>query len=531
MKRQSTMPTPPSPKKPGFFKRTFTHRRRSSSVTFTHPPRRESVPQVESEAHPDQEPDAQPQVQSQESSEKSMPREDSKFETPSLSSSEVSKPSTAAEEGSEVSRQDSRGSRIKWAEGYDESTKARPRRPSSGSRRRPSIFHNSEDHVEAGAGSKARRLSTAVPSQGFQVDECALETHFSFVDRHKKKNIGEGGAAMVNLMHSKTVSEGKSPSKVFAVKEFRERDDSEETEHEYQRKIMSEFAIAKSLEHPNIVQTYNLCYSHNRTKWYHVMEYCDQGDINDIVNLKYFSMEDRNCMFKQLIRGVDYMHSHGIAHRDLKSENLLLSSTGCLKIADFGTSEVFSGPHPGLRRCRRPSLVDQEKEIKPCQPGLVGSRPYMAPEIIARQYPYDPRAADIWSCGVLYISLLVGGTPWDAADTSVKNFNIYLNSWEEYHHKMGDEAMPTKEGPFPSFVYTPQWKTFANGELWALVLGMLHPDPKQRISAHDALESQTVTEFACCQQDGYSDDIKTRQRKARHNHQPPKGKKGLTKSH
>ena len=59
--------------------------------------------------------------------------------------------------------------------------------------------------------------------------------------------------------------------------------------------------------------------------------------------------KDRLCLFKQLIQGVGYLHAHGIAHRDIKLENLLLTKDSKLKITDFGVSEVFSGTHPGLR--------------------------------------------------------------------------------------------------------------------------------------------------------------------------------------
>ncbi|EMC93869.1 hypothetical protein BAUCODRAFT_58469, partial [Baudoinia panamericana UAMH 10762] len=372
-----------------------------------------------------------------------------------------------------------------------------------------------------GVGSKARRLSIAFP-EDFEVEECPLEEHFNAISRLNKKHVGEGGAAVVQVMKSKTAGDCKAKDKLFAVKEFRPWEESEETEHEYVRKIKSEFAIAKSLEHPNIVDTYRLCYSDHRKKWFHVMEFCDQGDLNDIITRDFFSREDRDCMFKQLIRGIDYLHSRGIAHRDLKSENLLLDKNGCLKIADFGTSEVFCGKHPGFRNCRRPSLVKAEDKIKFCEPGLVGSRPYMAPELIARKEPYDPRAIDVWCCGIIYISLITGGTPWEAAESGVKNYEIYAGSWDDFHERFGENAMPTKEGPFPKFAQTPQFRKFGSPDVLALVFGMLHPDPKRRITAHDALECATVVDFACCQQDGYSDDIKKRQRKALHNHIPPK---------
>ncbi|KAF2482835.1 kinase-like domain-containing protein [Neohortaea acidophila] len=415
---------------------------------------------------------------------------------------------------------------VRFAPGLDLPPAARPRRTSSagtaGTGRRGSIYQRFQggytDGVDAGVGSKARTLSVAIPHELY-VDECRLAEHFSVLSRAGKKDIGEGGAAVVHLMQSKTAG----PGKVFAVKAFRDWEPDEELEREYVRKIKSEYAIAKSLEHPNIIQTYRLC--HSDKKWFHVMEYCDLGDLNDLINKGYFSREDRNCMFKQLLRGVEYLHSRGIAHRDLKSENLLLTSTGCLKLADFGTAEVFSGMHPGLRGCRRQSLVKEEDEVRLCAPGLVGSRPYMAPEIIEHEDRYDPRAVDIWSCAIVYLTLCIGGTPWEFASTDVKNYNIFCSTWDTWYERYPDRLL-TKERVLPAFAYTKQFAMLDDMGTKCLVMGMLHPDPSKRWSAKDVLESKTVVDYPCCQQDGYSDDIKTRQRKAMHNHCPPKPVKG-----
>lgn len=435
----------------------------------------------------------------------------------------------SADDLTQVNSKSSKGG-VRWAAGFDEPQEPRPRRHSSQNHRRSSIYtrdadgHHAEG-VDAGVGSKARRLSVHIPDE-LDVEECPLSDHFNVISRMNKKHIGEGGAATVQLMQSKTASAGKASDKVFAVKEFREWDESEEDEVDYQRKIQSEYAIAKSCVHPNIVETYRLCYSEKHTHWHHVMEYCDQGDLVDVVKRGHFNREDRECMFKQLLRGVDYLHSRGIAHRDLKAENLLLDKNGCLKIADFGTSEVFCGKHPGLNRCRRPSLIREGDDIRLCKPGLVGSRPYMAPELLAREKDYDPRGIDVWSCGIVYITLIKNGNPWTAAERSVNNYNIYCNSWEEWLKRFPDGVI-SKERPLPSFAYGKAFMEIGDQATRAMVLGMLTPDPAKRWTAHEVLECATVMDFACCQQDGYSDDIKTRQRKALHNHLPPKKVRGL----
>lgn len=433
-----------------------------------------------------------------------------------------------------LSRIQSRDSRfgVKWAAGLPERQNSETRQPSSVPRR-SSIYTKTADGyhaegVDAGVGSKARRLSILVPEQ-LEVDECRLEEHFNLIARNRKTPLGEGGAATVNLMKSKTASTNNDDAKVFAVKEFREWDEKEESKAEYERKIKSEYAIAKACsENPNVVNTYRLCFSNNGTKWHHVMEFCDQGDLNDIINKDFFSYEDRNCMFKQLLRGVDYLHSHGIAHRDLKSENLLLNKDGCLKIADFGTSEVFSGKHPGTRHCRRPSIVSAGDNVRLCKPGLVGSKPYVAPELLAHEEDYDPRGIDVWSCGIVYITLHTRGTPWEVADSlKSKNYAFYVNTWDDWLQKHPDGVLDP-EGKLPAYANNPKGLgRLPTKDARVLVLGMLHPDPSKRFSARQCLETKFVTEFACCQQEGYSDDITCRQRKVRHDHCAREKKKGL----
>ena len=114
------------------------------------------------------------------------------------------------------------------------------------------------------------------------------------------------------------------------------------------------------------------------------MEYCSHGELFSLVKKNYFQQKDSLCLFKQLVQGVAYLHRNGIAHRDIKLENLLLSNEGYLKITDFGVSEVFSGLHPGLRSTNR-ECGKELGEIRKCAPGICGSLPYIAPEVLAKK--------------------------------------------------------------------------------------------------------------------------------------------------
>lgn len=234
-------------------------------------------------------------------------------------------------------------------------------------------------HAAAGVGLKARRMSTSLPDD-FNVPTSELHVEFvstSIVPGRRGKLVGSGATANVKLMARR----GGPPDQLYAVKEFRKKGKME-SEDDYVKKVKSEFSIAKSLNHPNIVETISLCTHAGR--WNHVMAYCQQGELFSLVQKRYMQESDRLCFFKQLLRGVAYLHTHGIAHRDIKLENLLVTNEGHLKITDFGVSEVFCGEHPGLRAAEG-QCGKNMKEARRCAPGICGSLPYIAPEVLQKK--------------------------------------------------------------------------------------------------------------------------------------------------
>lgn len=269
---------------------------------------------------------------------------------------------------------------ISFADGIGPKTRPQEKRTNSMSNINE-VMHDNFISMPAatGAGLKARRLSTTLPDN-FDVDTVELHDEFtsqSLLPGRRGKLVGKGATATVKLM----VRKGGSGDTVFAVKEFRKKG-QKEVESEFINKVKSEYSIGKSLHHPNILQSIRLCTHHGR--WNHVMEFCPQGELFTLVQKRYFSLEDDLCLFKQLLQGVAYLHSHGIAHRDIKLENLLLTNEGHLKITDFGVSEVFCGEHPGLRVAHGECGINM-RDFRLCAPGICGSVPYIAPEVLEKK--------------------------------------------------------------------------------------------------------------------------------------------------
>lgn len=180
--------------------------------------------------------------------------------------------------------------------------------------------------------------------------------------------LGKGAFATVKLCCP------VNSTKKYAVKEFRKKR-REESQKDYVKKLIAEFCISSSLDHVNVVSTVDLIQD-SKHAWCVVMEYCAGGDLfSKITSGNLHAIPEINCYFAQLVRGVTYLHTMGVAHRghnllilDLKPENLLLDSTSrILKITDFGVSEVFRTP--------------MQSTTKLCR-GLAGSGPYIGTCIV-----------------------------------------------------------------------------------------------------------------------------------------------------
>jgi len=208
--------------------------------------------------------------------------------------------------------------------------------------------------------------------------------------------VGRGAFGIVRISHKQDPADAKNEL-LYAVKEFRKR--PQETSKKYQKRLTSEFCISSSLRHPNIIHTLDLLQD-AKGDYCEVMEYCAGGDLYTLILAAgTLTVPEADCYFKQLMRGVEYMHEMGVAHRDLKPENLLLTTHGALKITDFGNGECFR--------------MAWEKEAH-MTAGLCGSAPYIAPE----EYQggeFDPRAVDVWACGVIYMAMRTGRHLWRVA--------------------------------------------------------------------------------------------------------------------
>lgn len=227
----------------------------------------------------------------------------------------------------------------------------------------------------------------------------------TLVDKYGKcqEIVGRGAFGIVRISHKVDPKDSKV-EQLYAVKEFRRR--PQETSKKYQKRLTSEFCISSSLRHPNVIHTLDLLQD-AKGDYCEVMEYCAGGDLYTLVLAAgKLEVAEADCLFKQLMRGVEYMHEMGVAHRDLKPENLLLTTHGALKITDFGNGECF-----------RMAWETQAHMTA----GLCGSAPYIAPEEYTDK-EFDPRAVDVWATGVIYMAMRTGRHLWRVAHKDEDEF-------------------------------------------------------------------------------------------------------------
>ncbi|KFX90646.1 hypothetical protein V490_06348 [Pseudogymnoascus sp. VKM F-3557] len=198
-----------------------------------------------------------------------------------------------------------------------------------------------------------------------------------------------------------------SDGTTFAVKEFRARH-AYETEKEYTKKVTAEFCIGSTLHHGNIIETLDII--REKGKWYEVMEYAPY-DLFAIVMTGKMSREEVACSFLQILSGVTFIHSMGLAHRDLKLDNVVVNEFGIMKIIDFGSASMFKYPF--------------ETEIV-LATGIVGSDPYLAPEVYDER-KYDPQPADIWSLAIIFCCMSLRRFPWKMPRLTDNSYRLFAS--------------------------------------------------------------------------------------------------------
>ena len=275
------------------------------------------------------------------------------------------------------------------------------------------------------------------------------------------KSLGKGAFGEVFL----TQMEGRN--ELFATKRldraYCEREDNI-------KRLANEIKVMQKVNHPNLVKLVDLkkTKSHN----YLVMEFCNGGDLTGCLRkfmAKYrrpFSEEIVQYLMRQIVSGLDALHSRNILHRDLKLDNILVCfgsdfdksnlnmMRATAKITDFGFATILN-------------------KAQPLAHTVLGTPTYMEPTLLnnmeqrtRNQQGYDQKV-DIWSLGTLCYEMLVGRNPF--MGTSMQDvFNKV---------KLGTYPLPTN----------------LSREVVFFIEAMLQKDPNKRLGCKELLQHDFLT--------------------------------------
>ncbi|KAL1202711.1 putative serine/threonine protein kinase IREH1 [Cardamine amara subsp. amara] len=279
------------------------------------------------------------------------------------------------------------------------------------------------------------------------------------------KPISRGAFGRVFLAKKRTTGD------LFAIKVLKKADMIRKNAVE---SILAERDILINVRNPFVVRFF---YSFTcRDNLYLVMEYLNGGDLYSLLrNLGCLEEDIVRVYIAEVVLALEYLHSEGVVHRDLKPDNLLIAHDGHIKLTDFGLSKVglinstddLAGP-----AVSGTSLLDEEESRLAASEdqlerrkkrSAVGTPDYLAPEILLGTG--HGATADWWSVGIILFELIVGIPPFNA----------------EHPQQIFDNILNRKI-PWP---HVPEQMS---AEAYDIIDRFLTEDPHQRLGARGAAE-------------------------------------------
>ncbi|KIW30979.1 uncharacterized protein PV07_02664 [Cladophialophora immunda] len=282
---------------------------------------------------------------------------------------------------------------------------------------------------------------------------------------------GTSGSVLLLLRHADNAT--------VAVKRFHNAAEDEDRHDLLTQRIKLEYHLGTLLNgHPGISESFDLLLEEGSLTWFLVTEFCPRSLAKEHRSIGAQSLTE---IFRSVVEAVEHMHALGIAHGDLKLENVLLTADGRPKLIDFGAA-TFSG-------C--PTETPGSADAVNVVPGDYGTTAYMPPDVFT-QLEFDKAKADVWALGVLFFAMMTGSVPWSSASIDDPRYQAYVtpqpldDGFSSHHCPNWDKS-------------TVRFHTCSTGAMHLLqrlpanardmVASMLVPEPQDRPSVQTLLAS------------------------------------------
>jgi len=267
-----------------------------------------------------------------------------------------------------------------------------PKPTQNGATAAPASADKSSSKQEA-SGSSSGSQTAAAPAKPPQTAFDSASALLAQYGYGLGEQLGKGSYAIVRAATSKK-HKRRVAIKIISKKKAPE---------DYLTKFLPrEIQVLKRLRHPNCISLLEAI--ETNTRIYLIMNLAENGDLLEYIRERGpMPDDDARRYFRHLITAIEYFHSLGIVHRDLKCENLLLDVNFNLVVSDFGFA--------------RGQMVNPETGKRRLSQTFCGSYAYAPPEIL-RGIAYDGTIADIWSVGVILYTMVSASLPFD--DSNLK---------------------------------------------------------------------------------------------------------------
>ncbi|HXR66176.1 MAG TPA: serine/threonine-protein kinase, partial [Ktedonobacteraceae bacterium] len=179
----------------------------------------------------------------------------------------------------------------------------------------------------------------------------------------------------------------------------------------FQARFEREAQVIANLQHPNIVSIYD--FGEEGSLTYLVMQYVGGGTLRDqIRSVRRLEVQRAISYTIQMARALHHAHQHGIVHRDVKPQNMLVSSTNQnhLLLSDFGIAKFYQSAEDSMVLSEMPTRTAESDSSLTSIDQIIGTADYMSPEQASSQQ-VDART-DVYALGIVLYQMLVGDVPF-----------------------------------------------------------------------------------------------------------------------